>query len=73
MTKQRSASRSMHRFKLVAAACLALAIVAWSASGVMAAPREDFSTFIQSLWPEAKAEGVSRRTFDAACAGVRPD
>ena len=73
MTKQRSASRSMCRFDLVVAACLALATAMWSASGAMAAPREDFNSFIQSLWPDAKAQGVSRKTFDAAFAGVQPD
>ncbi len=34
---------------------------------------EDFSAFLAGLWPEAHAQGVSRRTFDAAFAGVAPD
>jgi lytic murein transglycosylase len=63
----------MCRFDLVVAACLVLATVMWNTSGAMAAPREDFNAFIQNLWPDAKAEGVSRRTFDAAFAGVQPD
>lgn len=33
----------------------------------------DFAAFIAALWPEAKARGVSRATFDAAFAGVTPD
>ncbi|MFD2249651.1 lytic murein transglycosylase [Pseudochelatococcus lubricantis] len=33
----------------------------------------NFSAFIRDLWPEAAARGVSRRTFDAALAGVAPD
>ena len=32
-----------------------------------------FSAFVQSLWPQAHARGVSRRTFDAAFKGITPD
>jgi lytic murein transglycosylase len=32
-----------------------------------------FREFIESLWPEAEAKGVSRRTFDAAFQGVKLD
>ncbi len=38
-----------------------------------AAARDDFSAFLQGLWPEARAAGVSRGTFDAAFAGLKPD
>jgi lytic murein transglycosylase len=31
-----------------------------------------FRTFVESLWPEAQAIGVSRATFDGAFAGVKP-
>ncbi len=33
----------------------------------------EFQRFIQSLWPEAEALGVSRRTFDDATRGLKPD
>ncbi|ODN70969.1 lytic murein transglycosylase [Methylobrevis pamukkalensis] len=33
----------------------------------------DFAAFVSRLWPEAEAKGVSRRTFNAAFAGVTPD
>ncbi|KAF0229471.1 MAG: lytic murein [Beijerinckiaceae bacterium] len=33
----------------------------------------DFSGFISRLWPDAQRQGVSRKTFDAAFAGVTPD
>lgn len=33
----------------------------------------DFATFVAELRPEAEAAGVSRKTFDAAFAGVEPD
>jgi lytic murein transglycosylase len=32
-----------------------------------------FTQFIASLWPEARQEGVSRATFDAATRGLEPD
>jgi membrane-bound lytic murein transglycosylase B len=32
-----------------------------------------FASFIEGLWPEASAAGVSRQTFDAAFAGVHLD
>ena len=34
---------------------------------------QNSSTFIQSLWPEAQALGVSRATFDDATRGLKPD
>src|SRR5712691_7182563 len=32
-----------------------------------------FDSFLQSLWLEAQAQGVSRATFDAAIRGLEPD
>ncbi len=32
-----------------------------------------FQAFLQSLWPQAQAVGVSRATFDAATRGLQPD
>jgi membrane-bound lytic murein transglycosylase B len=32
-----------------------------------------FSAFLQELWPDARAKGVTRQTFDLAFAGVTPD
>ncbi|MBV9738085.1 MAG: lytic murein transglycosylase [Hyphomicrobiales bacterium] len=42
----------------------------------LSSPREtktaaSFAAFIDALWPDAKAAGVSRETFDAAFAGVQ--
>ena len=55
-------------------ACLALIIVA----AAMAAPHRagaspSFQAFVEGLWPEAQARGVSRATFDTAFRGVAPD
>ena len=38
-----------------------------------AATQGDFASFIARLWPDAQRQGVSRKTFDAAFAGVTPD
>jgi len=32
-----------------------------------------FSAFLQELWPDARAKGVTRATFDMAFAGITPD
>jgi lytic murein transglycosylase len=37
------------------------------------AQAEDFTGFVQRLWPAAQARGISRATYDAAFAGVTPD
>jgi lytic murein transglycosylase len=50
---------------------LALLLVVCSASSASA--DEAFQTFLQSLWPQAQAAGVSRATFDQATRGLEPD
>lgn len=34
---------------------------------------EGFAAFLETLWPDAKAQGVSRATFDKALRGLQPD
>ena len=36
-------------------------------------PKPSFPAFLQSLWPQAQAAGVSRATFDAALSGLALD
>src|SRR5829696_1772497 len=36
-------------------------------------PEADFHAFVSSLWPEARARGVSSATFNLAFADVTPD
>lgn len=37
-------------------------------------PADDsFAAFLKQLWPDAKAQGITRATFDLAFAGVTPD
>ncbi len=43
------------------------------ASPAHAQSNPSFQLFLEALWPEAKALGVSRSTFDAAFKGVEPD
>jgi membrane-bound lytic murein transglycosylase B len=62
----------MRRFFLALALALSLAFAA-NAPAVAEEAKQDFQTFVASLWPEAKARGVSRATFDAAFKGVEPD
>ena len=38
-----------------------------------AAPDPAFAAFVNELWPDAKAKGVTRATFDLAMTGVTPD
>ncbi len=50
-----------------------LAAIGQSAGVALAQSPEPFPKFVESLWPEAQAAGVSRGTFDRAFKGVTPD
>jgi membrane-bound lytic murein transglycosylase B len=61
-------------------ACGALLIILMLLVGAGAGPAAaqteaegDFSRFVEDLWPQARAAGVSRATFDEAFRGVVPD
>jgi lytic murein transglycosylase len=55
-------------------AMIAVALVSTvAATGSVAQDNGGFRRFVQDLWPEAKAHGISRTTFDNALAGVEPD
>lgn len=43
------------------------------ASSAAAQTGPDFRAFVAGLWPDAKAAGVSRATFDKAFAGLQPN
>src|SRR3954465_6812073 len=59
------------------ALCLGVALLGAAGAGPSFAQSEqsegDFRRFVEGLWPEAKARGVSRATFDEAFRGVEPD
>jgi lytic murein transglycosylase len=54
-----------------------LLCVVWLAAAICgssaAAADREFEAWLQSLWPQAHALGVSRATFDAATRGLEPD
>lgn len=52
---------------------LAAAAAAWLALLSPAYATADFAAFVEGVWPEARAAGVSRATFDRAFKGVTPD
>lgn len=58
-----------------AAAVLLLAVVAAASTGlnVRMARAETFDEWRTRLWPDARAFGISRATFDAAFKGLKPD
>ncbi|QFU15410.1 lytic murein transglycosylase [Microvirga thermotolerans] len=45
----------------------------WALPPAQAQAQGGFQAFVQSLWPQARARGVSRATFEAAFRGVEPD
>ncbi|MFZ0424117.1 MAG: lytic murein transglycosylase, partial [Xanthobacteraceae bacterium] len=51
--------------------CAAILSGAFGAGRASADPA--FQTFLQSLWPQAQALGVSRATFDTATRELEPD
>jgi lytic murein transglycosylase len=57
------------------ALCARLLCAAILLSGAIgsAAAADAFGTWLESLWPEAQALGVSRATFDKAFRGLKPD
>jgi lytic murein transglycosylase len=52
---------------------LALLFLVLLAAPAKAQGTDSFRKFLDALWPEAQAMGVSRPTFDAALRGVEPD
>ena len=53
-------------------AVVALGLSFWSVT-LPAAADEAFKAWLAELWPEARAFGISRKTFDAAFRNVEPD
>ncbi|MFZ5672681.1 MAG: lytic murein transglycosylase [Pseudomonadota bacterium] len=58
----------MARFKPLAAVVLAAGLCGFLTAPAVADAK--FESFIQSLWPKAKAAGISRDVFDRAFAGI---
>ncbi|TPI22654.1 lytic murein transglycosylase [Mesorhizobium sp. B4-1-1] len=62
-------------FCMLALAFLLVALIGLFASPTHAAAIDDqFQAWLQNdLWPEAKSKGISKKTFDAAFLGVKPN
>lgn len=76
--EMRSGTRPAHdrstlrvRVSLIASALLALCTLLALASAVRA--EANFANWLEGVWPEAQAAGVSRATFDAATKGLEVD
>jgi membrane-bound lytic murein transglycosylase B len=68
--------RSLHasaRILALAALLCGAALSAARASVPDLAGPPEFRRFVEALWPEARARGVSRATFERAFAGLSPD
>ena len=63
------AASTVHRMLALLLAIMAVTVA--PVEPARASP--DFAGFLTGLWPDAAAAGVSRKTFDAAFAGVTPD
>jgi membrane-bound lytic murein transglycosylase B len=57
---------------MIRATFLLLALIAFGAPA-HAQPQQTFQQFLDELWPDAKAKGITRATFDTAFKGVTPD
>ncbi|CAB4557245.1 unannotated protein [freshwater metagenome] len=70
-----SLGQVLRTFVLLALFCAGWLVVASaSARSQERVPDEaQFQSFITGLWPDARAAGVSRATFDAATGGLTPD
>lgn len=66
-----SVVRSRHRFAWLAVTGVIAALMMVVSPAPASA--DAFGDFIEGLWPEAQAQGISRATFDAAFRGIKPD
>src|SRR6201987_3077835 len=63
----------MMRSRLIPCCGAALALLGALLCTRLAEADAAFATWLQSLWPQAQALGVSRATFDNATRGLEPD
>jgi lytic murein transglycosylase len=58
---------------MIRAAIFACCMMIAALTAAQAQNDAEFQRFVQSLWPEAQALGVSRKTFDDATRGLKPN
>lgn len=69
-----SIGRRLHRLALSAAVAFALPASRPPEAQAQASPVSlPFRSFVEQVWPDAQAQGVTRATFDAAFKGVEAD
>ena len=59
--------------RIIGRSSLCLVLLVTLCAPAHAAPDPAFRAFVEAVWPEAQAAGVSRATFDRAFKGVEPD
>jgi lytic murein transglycosylase len=59
--------------KAVAATIVGAALICGAVLGGNASADTAFADWLQSLWPQARDQGISRATFDTATRGLEPD
>jgi len=73
VAKTASGSQPSRTLALLACLCLALLALIPVAAGQAQQGAAAFRAFLEALWPDAQAMGISRATFDSAFRGVEPD
>jgi membrane-bound lytic murein transglycosylase B len=63
-------SLPQRRWQRAALAIVSAALVASGSAGQAQDRGSDFTSYVQSLWPQARDKGVSRATFDAMASGL---
>jgi membrane-bound lytic murein transglycosylase B len=58
---------------LIRTLTLLLMLTCATAAQAQDTPKQSYAAFIEQLWPDAKAKGVTRATFDLAFDGLTPD
>ena len=53
--------------------CLAVAVILTVLPAPTRGQEQPVSAFLDELWPDAKAKGITRATFDLAFKGFTPD
>ncbi|MBV9556025.1 MAG: lytic murein transglycosylase, partial [Pseudolabrys sp.] len=59
--------------RFLSALIAAVAILTLSSLAHAQNEQQNFQAFVDQLWPDAKAKGITRATFDLAMKGVTPD
>ena len=59
--------------RMVEFACILAGLTWLAGAAAVAATDPAFTRWVEALWPQAQAMGISRKTFDSATHGLEPD